>query len=316
MSEVLKKVEKDSFRIGAVASMTGIPTVTIRMWERRYGAVAPKRSDKGIRLYSQNDVQRLRMIRACIANGDAVSQVATLDTEDLVERLEGVPPASRIASRPLKVALVGHWLMSTLQGSGDGVDVAVREAEIDDLSTEITDLDLAILEMDYLSHTNRDDLERLSDFFPAARFLIIYRVGSERTAWAFESRGVHTARGPMSEQQLIRSIQALCVVTSEDSGVPDRLVRVLQQPIPDFLFTPTELATYSQRSATVQCECPRHVTELVASLKAFEDYSAHCENRNPGDAHLHTALHSITAEARRLMEEALQHLIEAEGLDE
>lgn len=51
------------YSIGAVATMLGIPVQTLRSWEERYKQVIPARSASGQRLYSRDDVERLRFIR-------------------------------------------------------------------------------------------------------------------------------------------------------------------------------------------------------------------------------------------------------------
>lgn len=51
------------YSIGAVAKMLGIPVQTLRSWEDRYKQVVPVRSAGGQRLYSRDDVERLRFIR-------------------------------------------------------------------------------------------------------------------------------------------------------------------------------------------------------------------------------------------------------------
>ena len=66
----------------------------------------------------------------------------------------------------------------------------------------------------------------------------------------------------------------------------------------------------------VKCECPNHLAELITSLNAFEQYSEHCENRNKEDAAMHMLLHVTTAKARRMLEDALNHLVEFEGTTE
>ena len=49
----------DWYRIGAVARLTGVPPVTLRAWERRYGAVTTVRQEGRARMYSREDVERL-----------------------------------------------------------------------------------------------------------------------------------------------------------------------------------------------------------------------------------------------------------------
>ena len=57
------------YSIGAVARMLEIPVATIRNWEERYATILPERSPGGHRLYSRDDVERLRFIAAEVARG-------------------------------------------------------------------------------------------------------------------------------------------------------------------------------------------------------------------------------------------------------
>jgi hypothetical protein len=68
-------------------------------------------------------------------------------------------------------------------------------------------------------------------------------------------------------------------------------------------------------STAVNCECPKHLAELITDLVAFERYSAGCENRNLKDAALHAYLHATASHARNLIEDALAHVIEVEGIE-
>ena len=63
---------------------------------------------------------------------------------------------------------------------------------------------------------------------------------------------------------------------------------------------------------------PKKQTEaglVLAKLRAFEDYSENCENRNEKDAALHRYLWRCAAQARTLFESALERVVEHEGLD-
>ena len=48
------------YNIGVVSRMTGISMATLRAWERRYEFPDSERTAGGHRLYSENDVLRLR----------------------------------------------------------------------------------------------------------------------------------------------------------------------------------------------------------------------------------------------------------------
>jgi DNA-binding transcriptional MerR regulator len=71
--------------------MAGIPAVTLRMWERRYGVVQPARSNGNYRLYSDRDIGLLRWLKHEVDGGTSIHQAAT----DLQRRLAAGdwPPA-------------------------------------------------------------------------------------------------------------------------------------------------------------------------------------------------------------------------------
>jgi DNA-binding transcriptional MerR regulator/methylmalonyl-CoA mutase cobalamin-binding subunit len=74
----------DSLRypIRAVSKLTGISVDTLRAWERRYRVVEPARDERG-RMYSEADVDRLRLLRQAVGLGHAIGRVAPLTTEEL-----------------------------------------------------------------------------------------------------------------------------------------------------------------------------------------------------------------------------------------
>jgi len=77
------------YRIQAVGEMTGIPTGTLRAWERRYGLPKPSRSGNRYRLYSDRDVAAVRALARLCSDGMAPSEAAAV----VKARLErGEPP--------------------------------------------------------------------------------------------------------------------------------------------------------------------------------------------------------------------------------
>ena len=76
------------FPIREVSRATGVNSVTLRAWERRYGLIQPTRTDSGHRLYSAADIETVRNIQAWIERGVAVSKVGKL-----LERSQAVRPA-------------------------------------------------------------------------------------------------------------------------------------------------------------------------------------------------------------------------------
>ena len=77
--------------IQVVTRRTGLSADVIRVWEKRYGVVAPARSPAGRRLYSDADVERLRLLARATLSGRSIGQLATLSSDTL--RALVTPPA-------------------------------------------------------------------------------------------------------------------------------------------------------------------------------------------------------------------------------
>ncbi len=67
-----------SYRVKTVCRLTGIHRSTLLAWERRYQVVEPSRADNGYRVYSEDDVNRLRRLKALVDTGHAVSEALTM----------------------------------------------------------------------------------------------------------------------------------------------------------------------------------------------------------------------------------------------
>ncbi|MFJ9388712.1 MerR family transcriptional regulator [Nocardioides sp. NPDC101246] len=65
------------YTIKHAAQRVGITTATLRAWERRYGVIAPDRSESGYRLYSEHDVAVLCSMKHLVDQGWAVGLAAT-----------------------------------------------------------------------------------------------------------------------------------------------------------------------------------------------------------------------------------------------
>jgi MerR family transcriptional regulator, light-induced transcriptional regulator len=69
--------------IGYVARRTSLTTHLIRVWESRYKAIEPTRTDTNRRLYSDEDIERLSLLKAATTAGHAISSVASIPTDAL-----------------------------------------------------------------------------------------------------------------------------------------------------------------------------------------------------------------------------------------
>ncbi|MEB3733634.1 MerR family transcriptional regulator [Halopseudomonas pachastrellae] len=86
MNQTPEAARQTLYPIREVSRLTGVNPITLRAWERRYGLLVPHRTDGGHRLYSLQDIERVRSVTQWIARGVPVSKVAgILDREDVDE---------------------------------------------------------------------------------------------------------------------------------------------------------------------------------------------------------------------------------------
>ncbi len=119
--------------IRVVATRTGVTPTTLRAWERRYGVVEPRRSDGGQRLYSDDDVRRLVLLRRLTDQGRAISQVAeladeeleALDAEDRAARRDVVKPIGATEGTPRAREALERALAAV-----ESLDATALEAEL------------------------------------------------------------------------------------------------------------------------------------------------------------------------------------------
>ena len=62
------------YAIREVSELTGVKPVTLRAWQRRYNLVQPQRTEKGHRLYTDQDIALIKLIQTSfIQNTKAVN---------------------------------------------------------------------------------------------------------------------------------------------------------------------------------------------------------------------------------------------------
>lgn len=78
------------YAIREVAEVTGVKPVTLRAWQRRYNLLQPQRTEKGHRLYSEQDVQTIKMIQSWLLKGVSIGKVSQLLDNQAMLDLETV----------------------------------------------------------------------------------------------------------------------------------------------------------------------------------------------------------------------------------
>ena len=95
-----------------VAGKTGLSSHVLRVWERRYGAVRPDRSQSNRRLYSGEELRRLELLARLTRAGHGIRQVATLPVEELELMAAAIPAGEVQANRPAALPAGDEWLVA------------------------------------------------------------------------------------------------------------------------------------------------------------------------------------------------------------
>ncbi|MDF1764440.1 MAG: MerR family transcriptional regulator, partial [Oleibacter sp.] len=74
MSQPSTKPQAAYYPIRIVSNETGVNAITLRAWERRYGLITPKRTEKGHRLYTENDILLIKQVVSLLERGIPISQ--------------------------------------------------------------------------------------------------------------------------------------------------------------------------------------------------------------------------------------------------
>ena len=109
------KVTDSQHPIQVVSHRTGLTSDVIRAWERRYSAIKPIRASNSRRLYNDDDVEKLILLRRATSVGRRIGDVATLSIKQLrklvdtdesaVARL----PVQAIQQRPSTGSVMEHF---------------------------------------------------------------------------------------------------------------------------------------------------------------------------------------------------------------
>jgi hypothetical protein len=91
-------LERFTYGIAAAARMTGVPAETLRVWERRYAGLRPRRTAGGRRTYDQDDIAYLRLVAQALAAGHRPGAVLGLSRK-AVGRLVGATTTGGTGSR-------------------------------------------------------------------------------------------------------------------------------------------------------------------------------------------------------------------------
>jgi DNA-binding transcriptional MerR regulator/methylmalonyl-CoA mutase cobalamin-binding subunit len=75
------------FSIKDIEAVSGIKSHTLRIWEQRYGIIAPKRTESNIRYYDDDDLKHILNISILNRQGIKISEIARMSKEEITEAI-------------------------------------------------------------------------------------------------------------------------------------------------------------------------------------------------------------------------------------
>lgn len=121
--------------IKAVVRRTGLTAYVIRIWEKRYGAVTPQRTETNRRLYSDEQVERLSLLRDLTQGGHSIGSVARLPTDRLralaADLLSARPRVENPAVPPSRAGLLETCVAAVESLDARALEQALKQGVIE-----------------------------------------------------------------------------------------------------------------------------------------------------------------------------------------
>lgn len=294
------KTISDLYRIGTVASLTGISVERLRAWERRYD-FSPAHKTGKTRFYSRTQLDRLKLIKHLIDQGQPISSLASLDHAQLVNRIEVEnAPNYRVdvLQRPT-VGLIGPNLLMLEQQAqkltDKRLDVVSRWANMQAFESEqlgAVEPDLVIVQLPVLSS---QPIDIISNVFEKARVIVVYQFATSKTLSALTESGLAALKWPLSWSEL------------EHVSIAEIGTRGLICGATPRRYSDEELIAMAAETDDPS-NCTQYLIEAINQLNAFTAY-AHDSALALSDGAAHKQLQNDASFARHNLEGALEDFV-------
>ena len=313
-------------KIGAVSSLSGVPTPTLRVWEVRYATFSPLKTQGQHRLYSDDDVLKATLLKRLTEQGHAISNIANLSSQALNNLLMQQQSSNRYQAqtqtddRTISMAIVGLALAGRIESKKFTLSFNNHEIKVTDIFNDVSDAvgasfqeptQILLVKTNSLHAGMEVDIHKLAQNCQALQVIVLYNYGQQNIIESMKHAGMIVRREPISDSDLADLINSVLLVGT-DRKTTGLVVGAL---IPQRKYSDATLAKVAGISSNVLCECPRHVAEIIAQLASFEQYTHECLNKSSEDAHLHAYLSSVSGSARALFESALEMVAKHEGIE-
>lgn len=181
---------KAHYPIKAISMASGLSQHVIRIWEKRYKAVMPTRTSGNRRVYSEDDLQKLMLLKKVTEQGHSIGQIARFSVEEL-KKLTSESSRFLKTSGDLFMAtqqeLIHHYIALLLE--------AVEEIDANKLETILKQASMNISRSTLMEEVIVPFLVRIGEMWRRGKFKILH----ERLASAVVVNFLGNFRGLLTE---------------------------------------------------------------------------------------------------------------------
>jgi hypothetical protein len=255
----------------------------------------------------------LALLKQLVDQGHQIGALASFSDQQLQELASAAASGYPTVGTPVRAVLVGEGLARRLT-AGDRatllLNVRCKCPTLEDAVKLSVDggVEVLVVEIPELHDTALSLIPKAREAVGALAVVVLYRFCASATIRQFRALGCIAARVPPDLSEIVMLCRA--AVARQRSNQP---CKTSDEPTPR-RFDDEALVTLAASGTNIECECPRHLADILMMVGSFERYSAQCASRNMNDARLHQELGHAAVQARVVLEEAMQRLAYAEGL--
>ncbi|MCY4143296.1 MAG: MerR family transcriptional regulator [Gammaproteobacteria bacterium] len=280
-------MQKQLYKIGAVAQRTGLSVERLRAWERRHG-VEPAHKVNRTRYYDKDQLERLSLIKELLDQGHSIGHLVELASPELQELLNTRRTAPDAPQLRLVIAGQGVQDMADTDVSEPG-EIAQRFCSLDEMESRLDDLpefDALVLEVPSL---DADRIEQIVSVL-SVPFVVVYRLASKDDTIEAKERGMRVFKfGNVSWSDLMTELSK-SVISKVDHGVGHNLYK-------------DEELYHLSRTRSSGTFAPKDFVDIVLSQRALVD---HIQRHTNGAFEVELA--GLVRLSTTRMEEALQRV--------
>jgi|GEM_PF-1597844 len=297
-----------TFSIGTVARLVGVSTHVLRVWERRYDLNLSSRNDKGRRVYSAIEIEKLKLIKHALDVGYKISDIAAMSMSELTHLKESSEATSSVIGKTEKDLFLvygerlSHWLFRSRSSINyrtledlHALSKAVTQSEAIPKGI-ILELQSITPELEELIYTTRLELPKNVGIWIVCNNL------SNAARWRLVQANIEVVSEALEADSVAKLLDRLKGFTYEKSVVDQRTL------------SDSQLDELISLENPILCDCPKHLADIYIKVDEFFRYTNECEKLSPKDSAVHRHIANKLIQLRSELTELTMDVANMDGI--